>query len=40
MPVTVAITDFRWLRGVCKKIGILRISAHTGGNRGKIRKNN
>ena len=31
---------FLWLRGVCKKIGILPISAHSGGNHGKIRKNN
>lgn len=31
---------YLWLRGVCKKIGILPISAPSGGNRGKIRKNN
>ena len=29
-----------WLREVYKKIGILPISAHSGGNHGKIRKNN
>ena len=30
---------FLWLRRVYKKIGILRITAYTGGNHGKIIKN-